>query len=59
MAKPGGNMANENTAALDSARKLQRSISLKVERQARTLEESRAELAGVEAYIRGLEKLSK
>lgn len=45
----------DNTA-LDNARKLQRSISLKVERQAKSLEDSRAELAGIEAYIRGLEK---
>lgn len=52
-------MATENTAAIDQARKLQRSIATKVERQARTLDESRAELAGVEAYIRGLEKVNK
>lgn len=40
----------------DSARKLARSIALKVERQTKTLEDSRAELAAIELYIRGLEK---
>lgn len=45
-----------NRNALDSARKLQRRISLTVERQAKTLEASRDELAAIEAYIRGLEK---
>lgn len=44
---------------IDNARKLQRQLSLKVERQSRTLEDSRAELAAIEAYIRGLERPEK
>lgn len=39
----------------ENARKLARQIGLKVERQAKALEQSRAELAGVEAYVRDLE----
>lgn len=45
-----------NTNEIDNARKLARAISLKVERQTKTLEDSRAELSAIEAYIRGLEK---
>lgn len=48
-----------NMTEVDNARKLARSIALKVERQAKTLDESRAELSAIEAYIRGLEKGSK
>lgn len=44
---------------IENARKLQRSLSLKVERQAVTLEQSRAELSAIEAYIRGLEQQNK
>lgn len=40
---------------IDNARKLARALSAKVERQAATLETSRAELSAIEAYIRGLE----
>lgn len=44
---------------LDNARRLQRAIALKVDRQAATLAESRGELEGIDAYIRDLEKIAK
>lgn len=47
------------TTAIDNARKLARTLSLKVERQAKTLEDSRKELSAIEAYIRGLEREGK
>lgn len=40
---------------LDNARKLSRAISLKVERQAKTLEASKGELAAIEDYIQDLQ----
>lgn len=48
-----------DTTAIDNARKLARNLSLKVERQTKTLEDSRAELSAIEAYIRGLEREKK
>lgn len=50
---------NDNTTALDNARKLQRAIALKLERQTKTIEETRAQLSSIDAYIRGLEKPGK
>lgn len=46
-----------NQQEIDNARKLARTISLKVERQTKVLEDSRAELSAIEAYVRGLEKV--
>lgn len=41
---------------IDSARKLAKRLIETLARQTRTVEETRQQLAGIEAYIRGLEK---
>lgn len=41
---------------LSNARKLQRQLSIKVERQTKALEDSKGALTAVEAFIRGLER---